>query len=140
MTATPVGFAAFPQTDHVAESLGMEVLDDTPGRAVLQMRVRQDMLNGFAITHGGIVFALADGCFALTCNQDIGKELMVAQHCEIDYLSPTMEGDLLVARGNLVHRGRRAGVYDVTVSAVTDDGERTIAIFRGRCRALPQRG
>lgn len=48
------------QADRASEALGMRVLVDDPGHAVVEMLVRGDMLNGFAITHGGLVFALAD--------------------------------------------------------------------------------
>ena len=54
--------------DRASESLGITVLTNEPGRAVVTMTVRDDMLNGFAITHGGFVFALADSAFAIACN------------------------------------------------------------------------
>jgi acyl-CoA thioesterase len=57
------------QRDHASAALGMVVERDEPGESVVSMRVRDDMTNGFAITHGGMVFALADTAFAMACNE-----------------------------------------------------------------------
>ena len=51
--------------DRASAALGMVVEVDEPGRSVVSMRVRDDMTNGFHITHGGLVFALADTAFAI---------------------------------------------------------------------------
>ncbi|MET0854385.1 MAG: hotdog fold thioesterase, partial [Microterricola sp.] len=58
------------QRDKAASALGMVVERDEPGVAVVSMLVREDMTNGFAITHGGLVFTLADTAFAIACNED----------------------------------------------------------------------
>jgi len=56
------------QRDRASEALGMTVLTSEPGHSVVTMTVREDMLNGHAIAHGGLVFALADTAFAIACN------------------------------------------------------------------------
>ena len=54
------GAADMMARDAASALLGMVVERAEPGDAVVSMRVREDMLNGFAITHGGFVFTLAD--------------------------------------------------------------------------------
>ena len=54
--------------DPASRALGMELRDLGPGRAVVEMTVRPDMVNGHAVAHGGLVAALADSAFALACN------------------------------------------------------------------------
>ncbi|MEZ5449785.1 MAG: hotdog fold thioesterase [Thiolinea sp.] len=54
--------------DRAAQMLGIVIAASTPGRAVLRMRIRQDMLNGHDVCHGGMMFALADTAFAHACN------------------------------------------------------------------------
>lgn len=56
---------AMMQRDRAAALLGLTVERDDPGHAIVSMRVRDDMTNGFRITHGGFVFALADTAFAI---------------------------------------------------------------------------
>lgn len=113
--------------DRASEALGMRVLVDDPGHAVVEMRVRGDMLNGFAITHGGLVFALADTAFAIACNED--DRLNVAAGADVAFLKSTREGDVLTATADRRIRSGRTGLYDVTVRDQTGD---VVAEFRGR--------
>ena len=78
---------AMMERDLASAALGMVVEHDEPGRAVVSMRVRDDMTNGFHITHGGLVFALADTAFAIACNED--ERITVAQGADITFLKST---------------------------------------------------
>jgi len=91
------------------------------------MTVRDDMLNGFDITHGGFVFALADTAFAIACNED--AQVTVAAGADISFLKPTRGGQELTATAERRTRSGRTGVYDVTVTDETGD---VVAEFRGR--------
>lgn len=113
--------------DAASAMLGMVVEVDEPGRAVVSMLVRDDMLNGFGITHGGLVFALADTAFAIACNED--ERVTVAAGADITFLKATTSGQTL--RATAVRRtvSGRTGLYDVTVRDETDE---VVAEFRGR--------
>lgn len=113
--------------DHATKMLGMEITEVGPGRAVIRMAVRQDMLNGHAICHGGLITTLADSAFAFACNSY--NELTVASGFSVDLLAPGRLGDLLTASAKEVSKAGRTGVYDIEVR--NQRGER-IAIFRGR--------
>jgi acyl-CoA thioesterase len=113
--------------DAASAALGMRVLADEPGHAVVDMTVRADMLNGFGITHGGLVFALADTAFAIACNED--DKLTVAAGADVAFLKSTREGDVLTASASRRLRSGRTGLYDVTV---TDQAGDVVAEFRGR--------
>jgi acyl-coenzyme A thioesterase PaaI-like protein len=54
--------------DQASRALGMQVVKIGPGSATVTMAVRNDMLNGFAICHGGLMTTLADSAFAFACN------------------------------------------------------------------------
>lgn len=113
--------------DHATKMLGMVITEVGPGRAVIQMTVRQDMLNGHAICHGGLITTLADSTFAFACNSY--NELTVASGFTVDLLAPGRLGDVLTATGTEVSKAGRTGVYDIEVR--NQRGER-IAVFRGR--------
>ena len=115
------------QRDAASALLGMVVEHDEPGRAVVSMRVREDMLNGFAITHGGLVFALADTAFAIACNED--EKVTVAAGADITLLKSTHAGQTLTATAARRVISGRSGLYDVTVTDETGDA---VAEFRGR--------
>ncbi len=70
--------------DRASQALGMRILEIRPGYARLQMIVRQDMINGHAMCHGGFIFTLADTAFAFACNS-YGNPT-VAAGAAIDFL------------------------------------------------------
>lgn len=121
--------------DPASAALRMRVMRAEPGRAVVRMTVRADMLNGFAVAHGGLVFALADTALALACNETDAVTLVAG--ADIAFLSPAREGDELEAVAERRVLEGRAGLYDVRVSA--GDG-RIVAELRGRTRVtgMPQ--
>lgn len=116
--------------DAASRALGMEVLDVAPGRATVRMTVREDMVNGHAIGHGGLTFTLADTAFAFACNSY--NRSTVAARCDIAFLAPTRLGDVLVATARERSREGRDGVYDVTVRA----GETVVAELVGHSREI----
>ena len=117
--------------DRASASLGMELLDVGPGRARLRMRVRDDMLNGFLLCHGGLLCALADTAFAIACNswgpQAVGAAI------SMDYLRPARGGDCVTAAAECLHQGGRQGLYEVRLSNQRDE---TLALLRGRSHRI----
>ena len=113
--------------DHAAKALGMAIAEVAPGSSRLTMEVRQDMVNGHAICHGGMLFTLADTAFAYACNSY--NRNTVASACSIDFLAPAHLGDSLVAVAEERAQSGRSGVYDVSVSTAAG---KTVALFRGK--------
>lgn len=116
--------------DRASKGLGMELLEAADGRAVVQMRIAQTMINGHGIAHGGFVFTLADTAFACACNTY--GPVTVAAGADITFLRPVREGDVLVATATERVIAGRSGIYDVTVSR----GQEIVAEFRGRSRTV----
>ena len=124
--ATRVADAMFAR-DRASRALGMRIVRIGPGHAELAMTVRNDMVNGHALCHGGYIFTLSDSAFAFACNSY--NVNTVAQGCAIEFLAPAHEGDVLTARANERSRAGRTGVYDIEV---TNQRGQTIALFRGK--------
>jgi acyl-CoA thioesterase len=117
--------------DLASQALGIEIIDVAPGRVQIAMTVRPDMVNGYGMCHGGIVFAFADSAFAFACNSY--GDPMVAAGASIEFLAPTPRGERVTATAAEVSRGVRHGIYDV---AVTNAAGLVLAQFRGRCARL----
>ncbi len=115
------------RNDRASKLLGMQIHEVKPGSATLRMTIRDDMLNGHDICHGGLIATLADSAFAFACNSY--NELTVASGFSIDLLAPGRLGDVVTARCFEVSKAGRTGVYDTEVT--NQRGER-IAMFRGR--------
>ncbi len=129
----PDGPAADPPTatmaanDRAAGLLDYRVVSVEPGRAVVAMTVREDMLNGLGVCHGGLIFTLADSAMAHASNSRGPAAFAVA--ASIDFLSPGRLGARLTAAGVESFRRGRTALYEVVV---TDDDDVVIARFHGR--------
>ncbi|MCG7421699.1 hotdog fold thioesterase [Micrococcus sp. ACRRV] len=125
--------------DRVAEWLGVSLEVAEAGHARIRMTLGEEHHNAFGMAHGGVVFAFADCCFALTCNDPAsdGSTLTVASGVDVNFLSGTRAGQTLIAEGRLVASTGRSAVYDITVT--TDDGT-PVAAFRGRSRTVTVKG
>jgi len=110
---------------------GLVIEDVREGYARVRMQVRADMLNGHAMAHGGIIFALADTAFAYACNSR--NAASVAQNANISFLAPAYAGDVLIAEAQEAARVGRNGTCHVSVC--TQDG-RAIAEFTGLSRTI----
>ena len=117
--------------DRASQALGMQVLAVGPGSATLCMTVREDMLNGHAICHGGLITTLADSCFAFACNAY--NELTVASGFDVNLIASARLGDVLTAQAHERSRAGRTGVYDIDVH--NQRGE-PVAAFRGRSYSM----
>ena len=125
--AAKVGEAMFAADRASREFMGMELVRCEPGRAVMRMTVREEMLNGHEICHGGFIFTLADSTFAFACNSR--NNVTVAAGCSIEFLKPGRAGDVLTCEGvEQVLQGRH-GIYDMKV---TNQRGEVVAMFRGK--------
>jgi acyl-CoA thioesterase len=97
------------------------------GSANARMVIRDDMVNGLDVCHGGLVFALADTAFAFACNAYNIQSF--AASCQIEFLRPAKLGDELLAIASEDHRGRRSAYYTVKIQ---NQRHEPVALFRGR--------
>jgi len=125
--------AALFRGDRASQALGMEIVATGPGTATVRMTIREDMLNGHRVCHGGLVFALADSAFAFACNSH-GADALAAS-ASIDFLMPARGGDVLTAAAVETWRAGRSGVTEVTV---TNQNGECVALFRGRSAVVRQ--
>ena len=109
----------------------IEIEEAREGYARIAMAVRADMLNGKAIAHGGMIFALADTAFAYACNSR--NVNTAAQSATVVFVAPGREGDRLVAEARKESQTGRSGVY--TVKVRNQNGE-IIAVFQGLSRSI----
>jgi acyl-CoA thioesterase len=112
--------------DEFSRWLGLELLDVNPDRVTIRMVVRQDMINGFGVCHGGVTFAFADSAFAFASNT--GGQVSVSIENSMTYPAAVHVGDVLLAEAEKEAGSRRLGYYRVRVTRT--DGA-VVALFRG---------
>lgn len=114
--------------DAFSQWLGIEVIDVKEGYSKLQLTVRNEMVNGFGIAHGGIAFSLADSALAFACNNR--NNLSVALDVTITFTKAVNVNDVLTAEAKEVHNGKSTGVYLVTIHNQKNE---QVALFKGTC-------
>jgi acyl-CoA thioesterase len=118
--------AAMVARDAFSRWLGIEVLEVAPRRSSCRLTVRDEMVNGFGVTHGGIAFSLADSAFAFACNTN--GNVTVSIENSITYPAPIRVGDVLTAVAREDAASRRLGYYSADV---TNQRGEVVALFRG---------
>lgn len=130
--AAQVGQAMFAVDTASRDTMGMELVECTPGRAVMRMPVRPLHLNGHAICHGGFIFTLADSTFAFACNSY--NKVTVASGGSIEFLKPGKLDDVLTCVAQEQVLQGRHGVYDMRV---TNQHGEVVAVLRGKSAQIP---
>lgn len=114
--------------DLFSQWLGISVIQIEEGYSRIQMTLREEMINGFGVIHGGIAFSLADSAFAFACNNR--NNLSMALDTSITFTKATKPGDILTAEAKELHNGRSTGLYLITV---TNQDNEQVALFKGTC-------
>jgi acyl-CoA thioesterase len=114
------------ENDGFSKWLGIERIVIEPGHCILRMKVRNEMLNGFGSTHGGICFSLADSALAFASNAH--GRLSVALDCSITFTVAVKEGDLLTCEAKELSLTNKTGTYLVEVKNQRNEN---VAFFKG---------
>jgi acyl-CoA thioesterase len=114
--------------DCFSQWMGIKILEIRDGYSRIEVTLRREMLNGFAIAHGGITFALADSAFAFACNSD--GRVTVALDASISFPKPGREGDTLTAEAKQLAKTNRTGLFLIEVK---NQNEELVAVFKGTC-------
>ncbi|MEJ1112801.1 hotdog fold thioesterase [Paenarthrobacter sp. CCNWLY172] len=138
--------------DYASEWMGIEVLKLDDGHATIRMHLRQEMLNGFGMAHGGMIFAFGDTAFALACNPanptpKQAANITVASGVDINFIKPAFQGQVITAVANRRASTGRSGLYDIQIYAAAPDADSApdaghgelIAEFRGRSRTISKK-
>jgi acyl-CoA thioesterase len=120
--------------DAFSRWLGVELVTLRPRACTLRMRVRDDMVNGFGVSHGGIVYSLADSALAFASNTS--GHVTVSVDNSISYPVPVQVGDELIAVAEEATAGARLGFYRVTVAR--QDGT-VVALLQATVYRTPQK-
>lgn len=112
--------------DAFSKWLGIELVKIEFGECVARLTVREEMLNGFKIAHGGITYSLADSAFAFATNS-IGDQA-VSIETSISHTGKVVSGDVLTATTSRIHKSRKFASYLVNI---VNQDDRLVASFKG---------
>jgi len=112
--------------DAFSRWLGIEVIVVDKGYAKLKMKVKDEMLNGFGIAHGGITYSLADSALAFASNGH-GK-MSVSTGTSIAHFRQVQLADILTAEAQETNLGEKVAHYQISI---TNQDEDVVASFFG---------
>ncbi len=118
--------AAMMQHDAYSTWMGIEVLETTAGFCCVRATIREEMLNGFGICHGGVTFSIADSAFAFASNSHGIKSVSV--ETSISHTKAVKTGDIITATATEQHLAGKLATYYVTLTNQHND---TVALFKG---------
>jgi len=101
-------------------------MQDGPGISVLRMQVRKEMLNGFAIAHGGIAYSLADSALAFASNAHGIQSVSI--ETSISHVATVQEGDVLITDVQEKSLTSRTALYYIEVK---NQHGKVVAYFKG---------
>lgn len=116
------------QDDLFSQWLKIKIIEIKEGYSKIKMELREEMINGFDVIHGGIIFSFGDSAFAFACNNR--NNLSMALDVSISFNKAVKPGDLLIAEAKEIHNGRSTGLYLITITNQNNDH---IALFKGTC-------
>ncbi len=114
------------ERDAFSRWLGVELVALAPGRCTVRMAVRDEMVNGLGVAHGGIVYSLADTALAFASNTN--GRVTVSVENSIGYPVAVHAGNVLTADAEELSAANRIAFYRVTVR---NEAGVTVAVFRG---------
>ena len=114
------------QNDLFSKWLGIDIIEKGIGKSKLVMTIRQEMVNGFGVAHGGITYSLADSALAFASNSQ-GRESMSIE-TSISHTKPCQVGDVLTAEAVEESLSYKIAVYHISVK---NQNNETVALFKG---------
>lgn len=110
--------------DAFSQWLGIEVQEVKEGYSKLSMTIRDEMLNGFSIAHGGITYSLADSALAFAANSRGIQSVSI--ETQISHLKPSISGELITAEAEELSLSKKFARYLITIKR---EGEKIAVLY-----------
>ena len=119
--------------------IGAKLVEFSEGKAVLEIPIREELLQQNGFVHGGVVSYAADNALAFAGGSALGPAVLTSEY-KINYLKPA-RGELLRARTEVIHASKRQAVCRCEVFAISEDQSETLcAVAQGTIVAVPVEG
>ncbi len=121
------------KNDRFARLVGIRLVEAAPGRAVAELELKEDHLNGVDRVQGGVIFTLADYAFAAASNAEGFPTVGV--NVNISFFKAP-KGPVIRALAREIQAGKRICGYQVDV---LDADDSMVASFAGMGYRKPER-
>lgn len=114
------------ENDPFSQWMGVKVLEVREGYCKITCPVKEEMLNGFKVTHGGILFSLADSALAFS-SATYGRVALAIDN-NISFLKKTTAGDTITAESECISLTHKTGVFQIRI---TNSDDELVALMKG---------
>ena len=116
------------ESQPFSKLLGTQLLEFGDGKAVLELKITENLKQQHGFAHGGVLSYLADNCLTFAGGSVLGDS--VTSEYKINYVRPAI-GQRLIAMAWVQHQGANQAVCKCEV--VVTDGETTkiVALAQG---------
>ena len=111
--------------DRFAMSNGIELVECRPGYARAKVKIGDNHLNGAGVVHGGLLFTLADFCFAAAVNSYGFITLSI--NASVSFFAKSTEGTI-IAEAKEIARSNKLCTCDINI---TNEQGQLLANFKG---------
>jgi 1,4-dihydroxy-2-naphthoyl-CoA hydrolase len=123
----------FFEYEDVSKHLGVEVVEVTPDRVVLQVEVGPKVHQPYGILHGGVSALLAESAASIGGALSVAPDhIVVGTELNCSHLR-SMSSGVLTATATPLRKGRTVHVWGINL---TDDKERLICVARCTLQVL----
>lgn len=120
--------------DYFSQWMGVKLIEVRENYCLIEMPIREEMINGLKTVHGGVTFSFAESALAFSSNNT--GNASVALNCMISFTKAVRLGDTLIAESILMADTRKTAVYDITI---TNQHKIVVASFRGTVYKLDKK-
>lgn len=114
--------------------LGAKLTELSSGKVELRVTIRPEHLQQHGFVHGGVVSYCADNALTYAGGTAL-KQSVVTSEFKINYVRPVI-GDMLIARAQAIHAGKKQAVCRCDVFVVKDSEEKLCAVAQGTITAV----
>lgn len=105
--------------DPFSQWMGIELIEASEGFCKISCTVRHDMLNGFKVTHGGIIFSLADSALAFSA-ATFGRVSLAIDN-SISFAKKSLPDEKITAASRCINLTHKTGIFEVEVKNTSDE-------------------
>ncbi len=113
------------KNDPFSQWMEVEILEVKEGFCKIRCFVRDEMVNGFYVTHGGILFSLADTALAFSA-ATFGRVALALDN-SISFTKKSTAGNQIIATSTCINLTHKTGVFECKI---TNSSEELLAIMK----------
>lgn len=108
---------AYRQSNLFGNNLGMDLKSASRDGVHYQLKIKKEHMATPLAAHGGVIASLMDGTLGVAALAHALERNQVVSTIEfkINFIAPVSKGDVLDARGEVVHAGNRIMVCEGTI-------------------------